>query len=393
MPLMKCKCSHDDHVVAASMQNATNITARTKKIAPLLVEHQLNQHSSNNTISSKCYDCWRGHTAAAAAHCHPPTTTHTTNANENHSLWRHFSLLFLPKSAACAGNKVVSKSGRHHHTGVGVGGGSLASVNITLFLLINLLLKTCCGQLLINVQNQGGEVIQESITSNVSEDLITLEFQKTDGTLITQIIDFRNEVRILKALVLGEEERGQNLYQVMCFVTKFIKGDFISSDAMAKLRQKNPSTIRTPEDDKGKDTFTMTSWVHLNRSQPISRHLMTVCSEAIDATYVRDVDLKAWSELPGSSISSLEAATEKFPDTLSSRCNEVSSLWAPCICTLETCIGWYPCGLKYCKGKAVGDSSAAAAAASNYRCGIKTCRKCSLFSYYVRQKQQCLWDE
>ena len=39
---------------------------------------------------------------------------------------------------------------------------------------------------------QGGEVIQESITSNVSEDLITLEFQKTDGTLITQIIDFRN---------------------------------------------------------------------------------------------------------------------------------------------------------------------------------------------------------
>ncbi|XP_037824940.1 out at first protein, partial [Lucilia sericata] len=240
---------------------------------------------------------------------------------------------------------------------------------------------------------QGGEVIQESITSNVSEDLITLEFQKTDGTLITQIIDFRNEVCILKALVLGEEERGQNLYQVMCFVTKFQKGDFISSDAMAKLRQKNPSTIRTPEEDKGKETFTMTSWVHLNRSQPITRHLISVCGEAVDATYIRDVDLKAWSELPGSSISSLEAATEKFPDTLSSRCNEVSSLWAPCICTLETCIGWYPCGLKYCKGKTAGDSSAAAAAQTNYRCGIKTCRKCSQFSYYVRQKQQCLWDE
>lgn len=98
----------------------------------------------------------------------------------------------------------------------------------------------------------------------------------------------------------------------------------------------------------------------------------------------------------GSSISSLEAATEKFPDTLSSRCNEVSSLWAPCICTLETCIGWYPCGLKYCKGKTAADSSAAVAAAAaqtNYRCGIKTCRKCSQFSYYVRQKQQCLWDE
>lgn len=42
---------------------------------------------------------------------------------------------------------------------------------------------------------------------------------------------------MLKALVLGEEERGQSQYQVMCFVTKFQKGDFISSDAMAKLRQ------------------------------------------------------------------------------------------------------------------------------------------------------------
>ncbi|KAH8267408.1 hypothetical protein KR018_000593 [Drosophila ironensis] len=255
-------------------------------------------------------------------------------------------------------------------------------------------------QLLINVQNQGGEVIQESITSNIGEDLITLEFQKTDGTLITQVIDFRNEVQILKALVLGEEERGQSQYQVMCFATKFNKGDFISSAAMAKLRQKNPHTIRTPEEDKGRETYTMSSWVQLNRSLPITRHLQGLCAEATDATYVRDVDLKAWAELPGSSISSLEAATEKFPDTLSSRCNEVSSLWAPCLCTLETCIGWYPCGLKYCKGKGAGQGAADSSGAqqqqqqqTNYRCGIKTCRKCTQFTYYVRQKQQCLWDE
>jgi hypothetical protein len=42
---------------------------------------------------------------------------------------------------------------------------------------------------------------------------------------------------VIKAVVLGEEERGENQFQVMCFVTKFQKGDFISSDAMAKLRQ------------------------------------------------------------------------------------------------------------------------------------------------------------
>lgn len=45
------------------------------------------------------------------------------------------------------------------------------------------------------------------------------------------------EVQVLKALVLGEEERGQSQYQVMCFVVHFNKDDFISSDAMSKLRQ------------------------------------------------------------------------------------------------------------------------------------------------------------
>lgn len=39
---------------------------------------------------------------------------------------------------------------------------------------------------------QGGEVVQETITSNVGEDIITLEFQRTDGTLITLLLDFRN---------------------------------------------------------------------------------------------------------------------------------------------------------------------------------------------------------
>lgn len=39
---------------------------------------------------------------------------------------------------------------------------------------------------------QGGEVIQETITSNLEDDSIILEFQRTDGTLITQLLDFRN---------------------------------------------------------------------------------------------------------------------------------------------------------------------------------------------------------
>jgi hypothetical protein len=43
---------------------------------------------------------------------------------------------------------------------------------------------------------QGGEVVQETITSNIHDDIITLEFQRTDGTLITQLIDFRSVSRL-----------------------------------------------------------------------------------------------------------------------------------------------------------------------------------------------------
>lgn len=92
----------------------------------------------------------------------------------------------------------------------------------------------------------------------------------------------------------------------------------------------------------------------------------------------------------GSSISNLESAVYPFPTSqTAARCNDVSGLWTPCTCLLETCIGWYPCGLKFCKGKldnGIGNNA-------SYRCGIKTCRKCNQFMYYVQQKQQCLWDD
>lgn len=267
---------------------------------------------------------------------------------------------------------------------------STAKEIFTFFYVIQFVSHTI-AQLLINVQNQGGEVMQETITSNVIDDIITLEFQKSDGTLITWSI-IQNEVQILKALVLGEEERGQNQYQVVCFVSKFLKNDFISTDAMAKLRQKNPSTIRQPEEDRMRENYTMTAWIDLMRSPTISRHIPSLCSEASDATYVRDVDLKAWADTSmGISHESLVAATKLFPTTLPSRCNNVSGLWAPCMCSFEICIGWFPCGLKFCKGKP--ESKNNGSGIDSYRCGIKTCRKCNRFTYYVRQKQQCLWDD
>ncbi|XP_031628745.1 out at first protein [Contarinia nasturtii] len=243
------------------------------------------------------------------------------------------------------------------------------------------------SELVINVQNQGGEVIQETITSNLLDDYIILEFQRTDGTLVTQLIDFRNEVQVLKALVLGEEERGQSQYQVMCFVSRLSKGDFISTDAISKLRQKNPSTIRQPEEDRGRENFTMTAWINLPHAAPISQHIAGLCSEAADSTYISDDDIKFLSSKPGSSISRLESAIYPFPSTQTASCNNVSGLWTPCNCLLEIMIPWYPCALKFCKGKIDTPPGNNA----SYRCGIKTCRKCYQLMYFVKQKQQCLW--
>ncbi|XP_049825916.1 out at first protein [Aethina tumida] len=76
------------------------------------------------------------------------------------------------------------------------------------------------------------------------------------------------------------------------------------------------------------------------------------------------------------------------PSTSLSPCTDMKTMWTRCQCHLEVCIGWYPCGLKYCKGKGQTKNSV-----MSYRCGIKTCRQCHLFRYYVGQKQQCLWDE
>ncbi|ERL93777.1 hypothetical protein D910_11063, partial [Dendroctonus ponderosae] len=39
---------------------------------------------------------------------------------------------------------------------------------------------------------KGGDIVQETIYANATDDTITLEFQRSDGTLVTQLIDFRN---------------------------------------------------------------------------------------------------------------------------------------------------------------------------------------------------------
>ncbi|KAH0539356.1 out at first protein [Cotesia glomerata] len=302
-----------------------------------------------------------------------------------------------------------------------------------IFLVLFYSCGLCTTLLSINVKNQGGDVFPETIVSNVTEDTITLEFQRSDGTLVTQLIDFRNEVQIIRAVILGEVERGQNQLQVLCFVNHFYKTDFISSDAMSKLRQKNPGTVRVAEEDRGYTNYTMDLFIDISKSLVISKHISTFCSEAAESTFTRNEDLKLWTQRPGTAESLITSAVRNFTSPMiqnlninnsssssnniinnnnisssssnnnniknnsvistsrsnaMSKCADTSTWSVPCSCSLELCIGWYPCGLKFCKSKNDGKK-----VVSPYRCGIKTCKRYYIFTYQAKQKQNCLWDD
>ncbi|XP_063365625.1 out at first protein [Cydia amplana] len=242
-------------------------------------------------------------------------------------------------------------------------------------------------QLLINVRNQGGDVVQESITANVSEDTVTLEFLRMDGVFVSQIVDFANEVEAMKVVIPAEEELGQTGVQTMCFLTHAAQADFIAPDAMAKLRQKNPGTVRVAEEARGWRQTTATATgaraVAL-LSTPAARH----CAQARDKVYLRQADLARWAPRPGLDQSSYGSLVTPFPARALDAdgaalppCVSETDRGKECICHMEVCVNWYPCGLKYCKGKPQGGLS--------YRCGIKTCHRCYRYHFYVQFRHNC----
>lgn len=56
----------------------------------------------------------------------------------------------------------------------------------------------------------------------------------------SQLRPLPQHVKILRALVLGELEKGQRQFQALCFVTRLRDHEIIPSEAMAKLRQVRP---------------------------------------------------------------------------------------------------------------------------------------------------------
>uniref|UniRef100_A0A2A4JIC8 Out at first protein n=1 Tax=Heliothis virescens TaxID=7102 RepID=A0A2A4JIC8_HELVI len=221
-------------------------------------------------------------------------------------------------------------------------------------------------QLLINVRNQGGDVMQENITANVSEDTITLEFMRLDGVFVSQLVDFTNEVEAMKLIIPGEEELGQTGHQTLCFLTHAAQADFIAPDAMAKLRQKTQA-LRVAEEDKGWRQTTASAVYQGNNS-----FIQIMPSGMDQSSYASAV-----TPFPAHALSS-DAADGK---PAVGACVSETDHTKECICHIEVCVNWYPCGLKYCKGKPQGGLS--------YRCGIKTCHRCYRYHFYVRRRDAC----
>lgn len=79
-----------------------------------------------------------------------------------------------------------------------------------------------------------------------------------------------------------------------------------------------------------------------------------------------------------------------------------------CLCSIQLCIPWYPCKLRYCAAPSHHNEPRYDGADINrrrlrrsvdgllpplVRCGIKSCRKCRHFWYSAPSRQHCLWND
>ncbi|RMB92020.1 hypothetical protein DUI87_31549 [Hirundo rustica rustica] len=266
------------------------------------------------------------------------------------------------------------------------------------------------AELRVRVRLPGGQVTEESLQADSGADCVSLELRAADGALVTLTADFRQEVKIFRALILGELERGQSQFQALCFVTRLHRNEIIPSESMAKLRQpvliwdhlsgqnvekppqavvkheKNPRTVRQAEEVRGLEHLSMDVAVNFSKAAQLSSHIHNVCAEAREAIYTREEDVKFWLEkgVDGSMFEVLPQGSD-LPEL--QRCRLCQDRWKPCICSYSLSIEWYPCMLKYCKSRDAGGK------VSSYKCGIRSCQKGYTFDYYVPQKQLCLWDE
>ncbi|KAG5843782.1 hypothetical protein ANANG_G00154560 [Anguilla anguilla] len=218
-------------------------------------------------------------------------------------------------------------------------------VLVTLILLISF---SVCSELKVRVRLADGQITEETLEADSERDSITVEFKQGDGTLITFVADFKQDVKIFRALVLGELERGQSQYQALCFIARLSHNEIIPSESMARLRQKNPRAVRSAEERRGVEQLTMSAAVNLSRAWQLSAHIHNVCGEARESIYAREADVKHWLE-QGAEGSVFEALPRR----------------------------------RACRSCSRAARREPAGKSSPYKCGIKSCSKGYRFDYYV----------
>lgn len=239
------------------------------------------------------------------------------------------------------------------------------------------------AELRVRVRLLDGQVTEESLQADSDNDSISLELRKPDGTLVSFTADFKKYVKIFRALILGELEKGQSQFQALCFVTRLQHNEIIPSEAMAKLRQKNPRAVRQAEEVRRLEHLHMDVAVNFSQGGLLSPHLRNVCAEAVDTIYTRQEDVRFWLE-QGVDRSVFKILPKDTEQSLLPHCRQVEDRGKPCVCHYGLSLAWYPCMLKYCHSR---DRPVP------YKCGIRSCQKSYSFNFYVPQKQLCLWDE
>lgn len=76
--------------------------------------------------------------------------------------------------------------------------------------------------------------------------------------------------------------------------------------------QKNPQAIRLAEERRGLEQLTMSAAVNLSRAWQLSSHIHNMCSEAREAIYTREADVKHWLD-KGQWSSCLGLSLAAFP--------------------------------------------------------------------------------
>ncbi|XP_040583430.1 out at first protein [Lepeophtheirus salmonis] len=237
-----------------------------------------------------------------------------------------------------------------------------------------------------NVDESVSAYYRQDILGNSSSETVLIQYSLADGSLISQLTDFRMSSQIVRILIPGEEELDQPMYQGLCFVSSY-GGDLIPPEAVMKLRQKHPATLRIAEQDNGE--IVQDSSLSLKRSPArlaaLSTHLSQFCPPT-QGNHILSSHHELFSILEKSNGPKISEVSQKNVENyeLLPRCFSSKDPNLTCICSLRICFNWFPCALKYCSNKE-GEGE--------HRCGIKTCRKCMTYRYPVRSKNLCHWDE